>query len=57
MEITATLTVFFDTVFFIKMSTNPALAMCTHTNTTTLPDITKTYFCEFCIMLNVTNQK
>jgi len=57
MEITATLTVFFDTVFFIKMPTNPALTMCTHTNITTLSDITKTYFCEFYMMLNVTNQK
>jgi len=47
MEITATLTVFFDTIFFIKMSTNPALAMCTHTNTTILLDITKRVFVSF----------
>jgi len=57
MEITATLTVFFDTVFFLKMSTNSALAMCSHANVTTLSDITKTYFCEFYMMLNMTNQK
>ena len=51
MEITATLTVFFDTVFFLKMSTNSALAMCSHANITTLYDKTKTYFCEFYMML------
>jgi len=55
MEISAAFTVFFDTVFFIKKSTNPALAMCTHTNTTTLSDITKTNFYEFYMMLNMTN--
>lgn len=55
MEITATFTVFFDTIFFIKMSTNPTLTMCTHTNTTTLSDITKTHFYEFYMMLNMTN--
>ena len=43
MEITTALTFFFDTIFFIKMSTNPTFTMRTHIDLTTLLDITKTH--------------
>jgi len=57
MKITATLTFFFDTIFFAKMSTNSTFTMCIHTYITTLSDITKTNFHQLCITLNIANQK